>query len=237
MKILFLQNLIDKLRIKNKNSLKKFLKNNTLTTPKDIAKKKLYIRIVGQNNKIKIGDGLKIGKSLTIKGFIDNSVIEIGENFHCENLYFQLGQDHKNFGKIKNINIKIGDNCSWESGKLVTYNANNYIKIGDKCMFAGNVTLFNTDAHPIFDIKTKKVINKINGIDIGNHVWLGMNSTILKNTQIADNCITGWGSIVTGKHLKQNCVIAGNPAKCVKENIHWDSNGADCGYVDNNMEL
>ena len=76
-------------------------------------------------------------------------------------------------------------------------------------MLASNITIFNTDAHPVFNKDTREIINKVNGVEIGRHCWLGTNSTILKNTQIADDCIVGWGSVVSGKHLTPNCAIAG----------------------------
>lgn len=31
-----------------------------------------------------------------------------------------------------------------------------------------------------------------------------------------------------------NCAIAGNPAKIIKENIAWDSNGSQ-GYIQNEL--
>ena len=100
-------------------------------------------------------------------------------------------------------------------------------------MISTGVNIFNTDAHPIIDIETGKVINKIRGIDIGSHCWLGKKSTILKNTRIANDCIVGWGSVVSGKFDTPHCVLAGNPAKCVKMGVTWDSNGAKYGYIDN----
>ena len=45
---------------------------------------------------------------------------------------------------------------------------------------------------------------------------------ILKGVTIGDNCIIGAGSIVTKPFDKGNVIIAGVPAKIVKENINWD---------------
>ena len=49
-----------------------------------------------------------------------------------------------------------------------------------------------------------------------------MNARICKNTLIPDNCIVGISSVVTKKFETKNCVIAGNPAKVVKEDIKWN---------------
>ena len=43
-----------------------------------------------------------------------------------------------------------------------------------------------------------------------------MNSIILKGTNIGKNCIIGAGSVVHGT-FPDNVIIAGNPAKIIKE--------------------
>ena len=62
--------------------------------------------------------------------------------------------------------------------------------------------------------------NNETGVVIGNHVWVGANSTVLKNVTIEDGAIVGANSLVT-KNVSSNCVVAGNPAKVIKENILW----------------
>ena len=44
-----------------------------------------------------------------------------------------------------------------------------------------------------------------------------MNSVILPEVTLGDYTIVGAGSIVTKSFTKGNCVIAGNPAKVIKE--------------------
>ena len=43
---------------------------------------------------------------------------------------------------------------------------------------------------------------------IGNNVFIGMNTTILKGTTIGDNVIIGAGSVVS-KSIPNNCVAVG----------------------------
>ena len=43
----------------------------------------------------------------------------------------------------------------------------------------------------------------------------------LKCAIIPNDCVVGTGAVVTKKFDKSNCVIAGVPAKVVKENISW----------------
>ncbi len=57
-------------------------------------------------------------------------------------------------------------------------------------------------------------------IKIGNHVWIGMRSIILKGVTIGDGSIVAAGSVVV-KDVPNNCLVAGNPAKVVKKNVKW----------------
>lgn len=51
-------------------------------------------------------------------------------------------------------------------------------------------------------------------VNIGNNVFIGMNSIITRNVRIEDNVIIGAGSIVT-KDCQKNSIYAGNPAKYI----------------------
>jgi len=64
-------------------------------------------------------------------------------------------------------------------------------------------------------------INEHAPIKIGNKVWIGCRTTILKGTAIADGCIVGANSFVSKNFNQKNCMIAGNPARIVKENVKW----------------
>ena len=52
------------------------------------------------------------------------------------------------------------------------------------------------------------------GVKIGNNVFIGMKTTILKGVHIGDNVIIGANSLVN-KNIPDNCVVAGNPAKII----------------------
>ena len=52
-------------------------------------------------------------------------------------------------------------------------------------------------------------------VDIGNKVFIGMNTLIVNAVKIGDNAVIGAGSIVTCD-IPSNEVWAGNPAKFIK---------------------
>lgn len=87
------------------------------------------------------------------------------------------------------------------------------IKIGDNCFIAPNVSIF-TATHPIDPIER---LTKEYGkpVTIGNNVWIGGGSIINPGVNIGNNVVVGSGSVVT-KDIPDNVVVAGNPAKIIK---------------------
>lgn len=195
---------------------------------------KIELSIQGINNKITIMPLSKNTKG-KIKIFLtgDNNEIFIDENCYVGlQLVITMGRNHKNFGKIEKSCCKIGRNTTFEGCGIITYNSNSTLKIGKNCMLAWGIHIFNTDAHPIYNLGKTKIINQVRTLSIGDHVWIGANSTILKNSIIPNNTIIGWGAIVSGAFSQENTIIAGNPARVVKREVQWDSNGSN-GYVQN----
>ena len=103
--------------------------------------------------------------------------------------------------KLKQMAIMVSNGNNLEIGHNLLPNTNCKIrvyresglnvKIGDNCMMGPNVEIAASDAHCIYDMETKKVLNKGKDIAIGNHVWMTTNVAVLKGTTIADNCIIG----------------------------------------------
>ncbi|MDC7783887.1 DapH/DapD/GlmU-related protein [Priestia megaterium] len=57
--------------------------------------------------------------------------------------------------------------------------------------------------------------------EIGNDVWIGANSTILRGVSVGDGVVIGANSIVT-KSVPPYSIVAGNPAKIVKYRFDQD---------------
>lgn len=53
-------------------------------------------------------------------------------------------------------------------------------------------------------------------ISIGNNVWIGDKSTVLKGVTIGSNVVVGAHTLVN-KDVPDNCVIGGNPFRIIKE--------------------
>ena len=87
------------------------------------------------------------------------------------------------------------------------------IEIGNGVLIGHNVTLatLNHDERPEFrqNIHPKP-------IKIGDNVWIGSNATILQGVTIGNGAIIGANAVVT-KDVPDNCVVAGVPAKKIKD--------------------
>ena len=60
----------------------------------------------------------------------------------------------------------------------------------------------------------EKSLDQRGGVDIGNNVFIGMHSTILKGVHIGNNVIIGANSLVS-KDIPDSCVAAGNPCRTI----------------------
>ena len=56
---------------------------------------------------------------------------------------------------------------------------------------------------------------------IGSHVWIGARVTILKNSILHDGVVVAAGSVVSGE-FPRNSLVAGVPAKVIRENVSWE---------------
>lgn len=93
------------------------------------------------------------------------------------------------------------------------------ITIGDGVMIARGVKIYDTDYHKILD-EENNVLNPDADVVIKDHVWIGVNAVILKGVTIGEGSIVAAGAVVT-KDVPDGCMVAGNPAKMIRENVVW----------------
>ena len=88
---------------------------------------------------------------------------------------------------------------------------NTTLEIGEGTIWAFNVSI-QTSNHDLLD-RTKFIGASVK---IGRNCWLGNSSTILAGVELGDNVTVGANTVVT-KSFPSNVVIAGCPAKIIKE--------------------
>jgi acetyltransferase-like isoleucine patch superfamily enzyme len=107
--------------------------------------------------------------------------------------------------------IEIGDYCLISPGCKLS--AQTQIRLGSNTMLAGNCYISDSDWHGLYN--RIRPFRCSSPVFIGENVWLGYNSTVLKGVTIGDNTVIGAGSVVT-KNIPANVVAAGNPARVIK---------------------
>jgi len=85
-------------------------------------------------------------------------------------------------------------------------------------MIGGGCKIWDTDFHSIYpEDRINGNINSLNSpVIIGNNVFIGGFSIILKGVTIGDNAVIGAGSVIT-KNIPANEIWAGNPAKFIRK--------------------
>lgn len=94
------------------------------------------------------------------------------------------------------------------------------MKIGNGLLCSRNVTIFDSDFHKIVDADGNQ-LNTPRDIEIGDHVWIGVNTTLLRGSRIGDGAVIAAGSVVGGK-IKPGTMASGNPARSYSE-ILWEA--------------
>lgn len=93
------------------------------------------------------------------------------------------------------------------------------ITIGNNVLVSWDTLIMDTDFHACIDTSTGEKGPVTSPVTIGDNVWIGARSTILKGSVIPEGSIIGAASLVNKKFTKANTLIAGNPATIKKENL------------------
>lgn len=169
--------------------------------------------------KYTIHKGVRFNKRVLIVNNNNKSSFELGENLYLADSVLVCEREGE---------IKIGD--------CVFIGANSYLRavrsihIGNYTLISENVVIMDTNSHPISrKMRRKQVIefckyHKTNDIyeaeakpvKIGDEVWVGRNSMILKGVTIGNGSIVTAGSVVT-KDIPPNKMAGGNPARIIKD--------------------
>lgn len=91
----------------------------------------------------------------------------------------------------------------------------NKIVFGDNVM-VGPRAGFYTAGHPTDPEIRIKELEFGSPIIIEDNVWIGANAVILPGITVGKNSIVGAGAVVT-KDVPENTIVAGNPAKVIRE--------------------
>lgn len=172
------------------------------------------------SKKAKIGKNVVFGRHTKIKlsNGSNKDDITIGDNARI------FGTIHAAGGKIK-----VEEDVHF--GPYSIIGSTNFVHIKKLAMISTRVDIIDNNNHPV-NPYDRRIMNLKGGsqnlkhwrysdsspIVIGENTWIGKNSLILKGTNIGCNSVIAANSVVT-KAVSANTIVAGNPARKVKENI------------------
>ena len=111
------------------------------------------------------------------------------------------------------VNIHLGENfySNWNLTMLDVCP----ITIGDNAMIGPNCQ-FLTPLHPLDPEERNSGLEFGKPITIGKNFWAGGGVIVLPGVTLGDNVVAGAGAVIT-KSFGDNVVLAGNPARVIKE--------------------
>lgn len=174
--------------------------------------------IIGNDNRITFGRYARLrDTTLRLRG--SGHRLHIGGSCEIEALHLRLLQGGGVFALGPHSFVLGMDASVFEGTRCV---------IGRDCLISRGVVLATGDAHPIMDAATGKRINPSADVIVGDHVWLGLETLLLKGAQVGRGSVVGARAVVTGT-LPEGTLAAGNPARVLREGITWhrDFAGAD----------
>ena len=100
--------------------------------------------------------------------------------------------------------IQIGNNTSLNHGCMIV--SHERITLGENVQLGPNVLIYDHDHDFRLEGGLKKLKYKTSPVEIGNNVWIGANSIILRGTKVEANCVIGAGSVIKG-HIPNDTVV------------------------------
>lgn len=174
-----------------------------------VLRGKSKIRISGKNNTIIIRNGKLKNIRIGIDG--DNNIIEFCKDIQIGSLEMII--------QGSSCRIFIGEKTQIGGAKIVCCEDKDQVVIGNDNLIADDVEFWSCDGHSI--CKDGERINQSKPIIISDHVWIARNAKILKGVTIQSNTVIGMSSLVTSGTYPANTLIAGLPAKVIKQGITW----------------
>jgi acetyltransferase-like isoleucine patch superfamily enzyme len=169
-------------------------------------------------------NGATVDKGLSVNGFLQMEVTRRGKLTIGESLQLNSGQNHNVIGRQQKCifwvegTLSIGNNVGMSSSAII---CNHQISIGNNVTIGGNTVIYDTDFHVLDSkIRNDKSLDKQGAkkapVCIGDNVFIGAHTTILKGVVIGENAVIGACSVVT-KNIPADEIWAGNPAKLIRK--------------------
>lgn len=178
-------------------------------TVPDIGKRSdASLLIEGDDNVVEIASGARLGMNIVIRG--NGNRIRIGPETWLHG-FANLITD--------GATLTVGARTTMVQGSLQLHEPLT-LSIGEDCMISSQVYVSVSDIHPIRDRVSGARINPGRPVEIGDHVWLGLRTMVMKGARIGHGAITAAGSIVSGE-VPPHSLVGGAPARVMRNDVAW----------------
>ena len=128
---------------------------------------------------------------------------------------------HGSVSVYSNADISVNDHAVLELGSgFINHGARIHafdrITIGQGVFIGDDVAIRDSDGHEIVGSEKPMTLPII----IGDHVWIGARVTVVKGVTIGEGAVVAAGSVVV-RDVPPHTLVAGVPAKVVRENVTW----------------
>jgi acetyltransferase-like isoleucine patch superfamily enzyme len=149
---------------------------------------------------------------------------------HLKKFYILYTKGTVKYGR--KIGVQIGEGCRIYTTQFGSEPF--LIKIGNKVTITSGVKFITHDGSTwlMRDEKGRRYL--FQRIDIGNNVFIGVNSIIMPGVKIEDNVIVAAGSIIT-KSIPSGVIVAGVPAKIIGSYSEIEKRMLDLYFSDKDL--
>ncbi len=112
--------------------------------------------------------------------------------------------------------IVIGDGVRLNHGTIILASKGGGVTIGARTGIAAYSYIIDMDHGTQLGDDYRSQPDVVDAIVIGENVWIGQNVTILKGSKIGNNAVCAAKTIITGKEVPENAIVAGVPGKIIK---------------------
>jgi acetyltransferase-like isoleucine patch superfamily enzyme len=112
----------------------------------------------------------------------------------------------------KGAELHLGDNNLINTGTSI--NVIKKVEMGSNCLVSQDVAIRDNDGHKLEGTEW------VAPVKIGDNVWLGFRSMVLKGVTIGDGAVVAAGAVVASD-VPPRALVGGVPARVIREGVRW----------------